>query len=153
MPKQSSRESARERQRVGERESGKERERAAKLTSLGGEFSALSFRNSARSHSLSVCLLALSSLSLFLSRTTSLPSLLYLSLSDFVCSECVCETKWLENHGAGAAGFRTRLDFVLHRVLVVCVHASMCMCVWVCLIYAATVCASVLLFGLPAVWI
>lgn len=145
--------------RTGERERG--RERAAKLTSLGGEFSALSFRNSARSHSLSfvvclsVCLLALSSLSLFLSRTTSLPSLLYLSLSDFVCSECVCETKWLENHGAGAAGFRTRLDFVLRRVLVVCVHAStcVCVCVWVCLIYAATACVSVLLFGLPAVWI
>lgn len=89
---------------------------------------------------LSACLLSLLS-SLYFS----------LSLSDCGCGKCVCETKWLENHGAGAAGFRTRLDFVLRRVLVVCVCMPLRVCVWVCLIYAATVC--VLLFGLPAVWI
>lgn len=141
--------------RTGERERG--RERAAKLTSLGGEFSALSFRNSARSHSEPAC--SLVCVSLFLSRTTSLPSLLYLclslSLTLFVANVCVRQNGWKIMAQAQPVFGLGSILFYAAYLLCVCILPCVCVsvCVWVCLIYAATVCASVLLFGLPAVWI
>lgn len=132
MPKQNSRESARERQRVGERE----RERAAKLTSLGGEFSALSFRNSARSHSLSfvvclsVCLLALSSLSL--SFSLGLPlyllSCISLSLTLFVANVCVRQNGWKIMAQAQPVFGLGSILFYAAYLLCVCMPPCVCVC-------------------------
>lgn len=132
----------RERQRApesgttGERERG--RERAAKLTSLGGEFSALSFRNSARSHSLSfvvclsVCLLALSSLSL--SFSLGLPLYLLscisasLSLTLFVANVCVRQNGWKIMAQAQPVFGLGSILFYAAYLLCVCMPPCVCVC-------------------------